>query len=65
AAIHAATCFMEIGEVKQAGQYARRAVELDPQSVQAHRLMFRFFRKTGMELNANREREILKKLAKY
>jgi tetratricopeptide (TPR) repeat protein len=65
AAIHAATCLMEIGEVKQAGQFARRAVELDPQSVPAHRLMFRFFRKTGMELNANREREILKKLAKY
>jgi hypothetical protein len=65
AAIHAASCCMEIGEIKQAGQHARRAVELAPENVAAHRLLLRFFRKAGMELNANREREILRKLAKY
>jgi hypothetical protein len=65
AAVHAASCCMEIGEIKQAGQHARRAVELAPDNVAAHRLLLRFFRKTGMELNANREREILRKLAKY
>jgi hypothetical protein len=64
AALHAATCSMEIGDLKQAGIYARRAVELLPKSVPAHRLLLRFFRKTGMELNATREREILRQLAK-
>jgi tetratricopeptide (TPR) repeat protein len=63
AAIHAATCSMEAGEISQAGVFARRAVELEPKSVTAHRLLLRFFRKTGMELNANREREILRQLA--
>jgi tetratricopeptide (TPR) repeat protein len=62
AALHAASCWMESGDIRQAGVFARRAVELAPKSVTAHRLLLRFFRKTGMELNANREREILKQL---
>lgn len=64
AALHAATCCMESGDLSQAGVYARRAAELLPKSVAAHRLLLRFFRKTGMELNASREREILRQLAK-
>jgi hypothetical protein len=64
AALHAAKCSMEFGDLRQAGLHARRAVELAPDSVAAHRLLWRFFRKTGMDLNANREREILKKLSK-
>jgi hypothetical protein len=63
AALHAAMCSMEAGNLRQAGVHARRAVELEPNSVIAHKLLLRFFRKTGMELNANREREILRKLA--
>jgi hypothetical protein len=64
AALHAAMCCMEAGDIRQAGVHARRAVELVPNSVSAHKLLLRFFRKTGMERNADREREILKKLAK-
>ncbi len=64
AALHAASCSMELGDLKRAGTYARRAAELAPESVAAHRLLWRFFRKTGMEHNANREREILRKLSK-
>lgn len=64
AALHVASCSMELGDLKRAGTYARRAAELAPESVAAHRLLWRFFRKTGMEHNANREREILRKLSK-
>jgi hypothetical protein len=64
AALHAAHCCIEIGELRQAGIYARRAVELAPQSVTAHKVLLRFYRKTGMEQSANREREILRKLDK-
>jgi hypothetical protein len=64
AVLHAAKCSMESGDIRQAGVHARRAVELSPTSVAAHKLMLRFFRKTGMERNADRERQILRKLAK-
>jgi tetratricopeptide (TPR) repeat protein len=64
AALHAASCSMELGDLKRAGTYARRAAELAPESVAAHRLLWRFFRKTGMEHSATREREILRKLSK-
>lgn len=64
AALHAASCNMELGDLRRAGIYARRAAELAPDSVQAHRLLWRFFRKTGMEHSASREREILRKLSK-
>jgi hypothetical protein len=64
AVLHAAKCSMESGDIRQAGVHARRAVELTPNSVAAHKLMLRFFRKTGMERNADRERQILRKLAK-
>jgi tetratricopeptide (TPR) repeat protein len=64
AALHAAMCCMESGNIRQAGVHARRAVELAPNSISAHKLMLRFFRKTGMQRNADREREILRKLAK-
>jgi hypothetical protein len=64
AVLHAAMCSMESGDIRHAGVHARRAVELAPNSVAAHKLMLRFFRKTGMELNADRERQILRKLAK-
>jgi tetratricopeptide (TPR) repeat protein len=62
AALHAAMCYMEGGNLKQAGALARRAVELAPASVNAHRILYRFFRKTGMEASAKREHEILSKL---
>jgi tetratricopeptide (TPR) repeat protein len=64
ATLHAAKCSMEMGDLKQAGVHARRAVELAPDSVAAHKLLLRFFRKTGMEHNEKREREILRRLAK-
>jgi hypothetical protein len=64
ATLHAAKCSLEMGDLKQASMHARRAVELAPDSVAAHKLLLRFFRKTGMEHNANREREILRRLAK-
>jgi tetratricopeptide (TPR) repeat protein len=64
AALHAAMCSMEAGNLKQAGALARRAVELAPNSINAHRLLYRFFRKTGMEASAKRESEILAKLRK-
>ena len=64
AALHAALCAMEAGNLKMAGVFAKRAVELAPDSVNAHRLLHRFFRKTGMELSAKREAEIIQKLKK-
>jgi hypothetical protein len=64
ATLHAAQCSMQMGDLKQASVHARRAVELAPDSVAAHKLLLRFFRKTGMERNAAREREILRRLAK-
>jgi tetratricopeptide (TPR) repeat protein len=64
AALHAASCSMELGDLKRAGTYARKAAELAPESVAAHRLLWRFFRKAGMEHSAIREREILRKLSK-
>ena len=64
AALHAAMCFMEAGNLKQAGALARRAVEIAPNSVNAHRILYRFFRKTGMEASAKREHEILSRLRK-
>ena len=64
AALHAAMCYMEAGNLKQAGALARRAVELAPDSVNAHRILYKFFRKTGMEASAKREHDILTKLRK-
>lgn len=62
ATLHAAKCSLDAGDLKRASVHARRAAELAPDSVAAHKVLLRFFRKTGMEHNANREREILRKL---
>jgi tetratricopeptide (TPR) repeat protein len=64
ATLHAAKCSLEAGDLKRASVHARRAAELAPDSVAAHKILLRFFRKTGMEHNANREREILRRLAR-
>jgi len=64
AALHAAKCYMEAGELKQSAHFARTATLLAPDNVAAHRLLLRFFRKTGMEASAQRQREILEKLRK-
>jgi tetratricopeptide (TPR) repeat protein len=64
AALEAAVCYMHAKEMKLAGQYAKRAVELAPQSVLARRVLLRFYEQMGMELNANRERQALEKLSK-
>jgi curved DNA-binding protein CbpA len=64
AALEAAVCYMHAKEMKLAGQYAKRAVELQPQSVLARRVLLRFYEQMGMELNANRERQALEKLSK-
>jgi hypothetical protein len=64
AALHAAMCMMEAGDLKQAGALAKRAVELAPNSVSAHKILLRFFKKAGMEMSAKRETEILQKLRK-
>jgi hypothetical protein len=64
AALHAATCLMEAGDLKQAAQFARRAVQLEPNNLQAHKLLYKFFQRTGMEASAAREREIILKLRK-
>ncbi len=64
AALHAAKCSLEAGDLKQAAHFARHAVQLAPNNVSAHRLLLVFFERTGMEANAKREREILQKLKK-
>jgi Tfp pilus assembly protein PilF len=64
AALHAATCLMEVGDLKQAAQFARKAVQLAPDNLQAHKLLYKFFQRTGMEASAAREREIILKLRK-
>jgi hypothetical protein len=64
AALHASLCAMQAGDLKQAGVFAKRAVELAPNNVNAHKLLHRFFRKTGMERSAKREEEIIQKLRK-
>jgi hypothetical protein len=63
ATLHAAKCSLEMGDLKQASVHARRAAKLAPDSVAAHKILLRFFRKAGMEHNANREREILRRLS--
>ena len=64
AALEAAVCYMHAKELKLAGQFAKRAVELQPQSVLARRVLLRFYESMGMELNANRERQALEKLSR-
>lgn len=64
AALNAAKCSLEAGDLKQAAHFARHAVQLAPDNIKAHRLLLRFFEKTGMEASAQREREILQKLRK-
>lgn len=64
AALHAAKCYMEAGELKQAAHFARNATLLAPDNISAHKLLLRFFKKTGMEASAQRQREILDKLRK-
>jgi hypothetical protein len=64
AALHAALCALEAGDLKQAGLFAKRAVELAPNNINAHKILHRFFRKSGMERSAKREEEIIQKLKK-
>ncbi len=64
AALHAAKCSLEAGDLKQAAHFARHAVQIAPENVNAHRLLLRFYEKTGMEASAQRERDILQKLRK-
>jgi hypothetical protein len=64
AALHAALCSLEGGDIKQAGVFAKRAVELAPNNINAHKILHRFFRKAGMERSAKREEEIISKLKK-
>ncbi len=63
AALEAAVCYMQAKELKSAGHYAKRAVELAPNSVLARRVLLRFYEAMGMELNATRERQALAKLS--
>jgi hypothetical protein len=64
AALRAGACLLKAGEVKQAGQFAKRAVELAPGDVNARKLALRFYEAMGMTLNATREREAVAKLEK-
>jgi len=64
AALHTAKNFLEAGDLKQAAHFARRATQLAPDNIKAHKLLLRFFQKTGMEASAQREREILAKLGR-
>ncbi len=64
AAMGTARCLLEAGDLKQAAYYARRAAQLAPNNVSAHRVLLRFFQRSGMEASAQREREILRKLTK-
>ncbi len=62
AAMHAAKNFIEAGDLKQAAVHARRATQLAPNNINAHRVLLHFFKRSGMEASAQREREILEKL---
>jgi curved DNA-binding protein CbpA len=64
AALHAAACLIKAGDVKSAGQFAKRAVELAPNDPNARKVALRFYETMGMTANANREREALAKLTK-
>jgi curved DNA-binding protein CbpA/Tfp pilus assembly protein PilF len=64
AALHAGACLIKAGDVKAAGQFAKRAVELAPNDPNARKVALRFYETMGMTANANREREALGKLAK-
>ncbi len=64
AALHTARNFFEAGDLKQAAHFARRATQLAPNNIKAHKLLLRFFQKTGMDASAQREREILAKLGR-
>jgi hypothetical protein len=64
AALHAGLCALNAGDLKQAGLFAKRAVELAPNNINAHKILHRFFRKAGMERSAKREEEIIAKLKK-
>jgi Tfp pilus assembly protein PilF len=62
AALQAAVCYLQAKQVKQAGPFAMRAVELAPDDVLARRALLKFYESMGMELNASRERQALAKL---
>lgn len=62
AAMRTAKCLLDAGDLKQAAYYARRAAQLAPNNVSAHRVLLRFFQRSGMTASAQREREILRKL---
>jgi len=62
AALHAAKNFIEAGDLKQAAHHARRATQLAPNNINAHKVLLHFFKRSGMEASAQREREILAKL---
>lgn len=62
AQLQAALCYLQAREIKQAGPFAQRAVELAPNDVLARRALLRFYEAMGMERNAARERQMLEKL---
>jgi len=62
AALHAAKNYIEAGDLKQAAHHARRATQLAPNNINAHKVLLHFFKRSGMEASAQREREILAKL---
>jgi curved DNA-binding protein CbpA len=64
AALHAAACLIKAGDVRGAGLYAKRAVELAPNDPNARKVALRFYDTMGMSANANRERDALTKLTK-
>ena len=62
AALRAALSAFQARDIKRAGQFAKRAVELAPNDARAHHALLRFYELMGMETSAARERELLKRL---
>lgn len=59
----AARCLLEgKGDLRKARDYAQKAVDLGPHSLNAHLLLVRVFQAAGMRLNAVRELEVAAKL---